>query len=189
MDPIDELEDFDWIGFLDQAEAAVGDEGRALAENIARNLAESVRQQRNTLEAAADQPVTREELLDATDLELKPGNERNTKASFETHMRGLFRRVADGLGRKMNSKDYMQIHPDGRPAVRLELDEYASTRQSNLGAHPHDQAMAVPVPPGWETELPFAERLAHLSPKAQAKWLSEYTKRRARGLGPPPFPD
>ena len=87
MDP----DDIDIDAFIEEAVAAAGDESRALAENVARNLTESVRQTRNALEAAVDARQTMPEIADATDLELAPKNEHDLEASFTTHLKAIQR--------------------------------------------------------------------------------------------------
>lgn len=187
-DPLKDLAGFDWEAFEKEAEAAAGDEGRALAENIARNLTESIRQTRNELEAGVDSELTSAELGDATDLDLAPRRERNLEASFETHMRGLFRRVGMAVGRKLNAQQFMGVYPDGRPAIPLSREAAHAQGFANLGPHPHSQAMAVPIPPGYEDASYFAGRLAHLPKRDQTAWLARYKQALESDEALPPFP-
>ena len=187
-DPLQDLADFDWEAFAQEAEAAAGDEGRALAENVARNLAESIRQQRNALEAAADAPKTGPELSDETDLAFAPGNERNIQASFENHLKGLFRRTGEALRQKIESQEFMGFMP-GQPAVRLSLAKYTEENLSNLGPHPHSEKAAAPIPPGYEAEAAALEKIGHLSPKAQARWIGQFQEAKAQGKPAPEIPE
>ncbi len=186
-DPLLDLANFDWAALAAEAESAAPDAGRALAENIMRNLAESVRQSRNALEAAADAPKTLAELYDETALPVTPRQDANIQASFETHLKELFRRTSAAVGRRIEAQEFMGFKP-GQPAVRLTLEQYAKQDLANLGPHPHSDLAAVPIPAGYEAELPFAERLAHLTPGDQAKWLGQYQAALAQKREIPPFP-
>lgn len=187
MDPLEDLASFDWIALADEAESALGDEGRALVENIGRNVTESIRQPRNALEAAADSRKTESEITDLTDLELAPQREQATRASFENHLKALFRRTGEALAQKMEAQEFMAFKP-GEPATRLSLQEMQERDLANLGPHPHSELFAAPVPPGYEDEARILVKISHLSPKAQAQWLGDFGEAQAQGLPEPPIP-
>lgn len=185
--PLLELEDFDWQALAEEAEAAAGDEGRALVENIARNVTESVRQPRNALEAAADAPKTEAEISDATDLELTEGHERNLRASFGTHMKALFRRTGEAMRQKIEAQTFMGFKP-GEPATTLNLKEYSARNLANLGPHPHSAEAAIPIPKGYEAEAEVLSRISHLSPKVQARYIGRFLEAQAQGRAAPEIP-
>ncbi|MBE7465471.1 MAG: hypothetical protein HS116_18495 [Planctomycetes bacterium] len=188
IDPIQELEALDFADFLKEAGDALGDEGRAWAENVARQLTESVRQTRNDLEAAVDQPRTQADMSDSSDVSPPPKVERDLEASFQKHLTSAFGRVTDGLARKMEAETFMGVYPDGRRPITLSLDQYTQRQGSNLGPHPHSKESAIPIPKGYEAAIPYAKELQHLTPKEQAKWLMDYTKAKAQSLPTPDFP-
>jgi hypothetical protein len=188
-DPLEDLAGFDWEAFAKEAEANAGDDGRQLAENVARNLTESIRQPRNALEAAVNSPKTEAEIYDQTDLTMAPQNQRNLQASFENHLRGLFRRNADALGRKMEAQSFFGFKPDGSAPVEFSLEEYATDDLGTLGEHPHSEVLAVPVPKGYEDAGPYAARLALLSPEKQKAWLEAYRKAIEADDEIPPIPE
>jgi hypothetical protein len=160
--------------FTEDDFAALGDEGRALAENIARNLTESVRQSRNALDAAVNARKTLSDVADATDLQLAPQNLRNLEASFSTHLKAMFRQAADNLGRSLKAQKFMVLTesaPLGGKTTDAELiglQQYADENHANLGPHPHSTKSAVPIPPGYEDVAPDAARLVNLTPAQRA---------------------
>ena len=171
----DFLENFPFDEFIEEAAAATDDdEGRALAENIARNLTESIRQQRNNMEAGVSSRQTMHELVKTTDLKLAPQNERNLKASFETHLVALQRRTAAVVARNLGSTKFVGIKYDSdkEPSV-FGVREHADKKQANLGEHPHDKTLAVPVPKGYEDIAEDAARLLKVSGKERAARLRE----------------
>ncbi|MCW8128909.1 MAG: hypothetical protein KIS92_00865 [Planctomycetota bacterium] len=182
------LKDFDWESFAKEAEAAAGDEGRALAENMARNLTESVRQPRNALEAAVDTRKTEAEISDATGLDVAPQTRRNLQASFETHLRALFRRTADALARELKAQTFFGFTPDGSSPVKMGFDEYHADDLPNLGPHPHSELLAVPVPAEYEPSADLAARLAILPLDVQKDWLARYRKAIETDDEIPPIP-
>lgn len=123
--------------------------GEALAENLGINLTQSIRQQRNELDAMLEGPNEEIDLLDATDLELSPQQQRNIEASFKAHTRTVLRQIAQEVGKDLESEIFADLDPNNPPVI-LKLNEYAAGNFPTLGEHPHDMSLAVPIPPSHE---------------------------------------
>lgn len=169
--PIPDIADM-FDDFIGDAEDLLGDEGRAYAENIARNLTEGVRQPRNALEAGITGRKSKPDLYDTSSMDLTPQQQRNLEASFKSHLKAIQRRVADKVGQQLKSQTFMGISPDKDPVV-LKLDEHAAGNQPNLGYHPHDKTLSIPVPPGYEDVAPMAARLSSQTIAARKKLLAQ----------------
>jgi len=171
-----------------EAETILGDEGRAIAENVGKNLTEATRQQRNALEAGVDAHKSKPDLIDATNMDLTPGQDRNLKASFGTHLQAMARRVADTMADEMKATKF--FHLDGSDARIIDAKEYADTGLANLGAHPHSRAIAVPIPPGYEHVAPDARRILALDPSERRQafldFLNDSPNAAPSGPGAPP---
>lgn len=150
----------------------IDEEGERLAENLGINVTQSVRQQRNELDAGLDSRYAEIDLIDASDIELTPQQERNIEASFKTHMKGVLRTIADQVGNDLAAKEFMGLNPDHEPVV-LKLHEHAEGNVP-LGPHPHSKTLSVPIPPGYEDvaeeagkRLTIRQRIAKLGQKAK----------------------
>ena len=200
---------FDPEEFVAIAVQAAGEESRALAENVARNQVESIRQQRNGIEAGLEARKTLPEISDLADLTPTPKQKRDVQASFENHLKAMFRRAADETGRKLRARTFMGVKlelpgdrgqatgdggsgprtPDSGLSARvLSLDEALAADLPNLGPHPHSTEVAIPIPPAFDGQALHAARLLRLTPRARAAWLLDANEARARGRATPPIP-
>lgn len=169
------LDNFDMDQFIAEAEALLGRDGSELAENVAENLLEPGRQTRNRLNAAIENRSKVADIVDGASTELTPKQERDLEASFKAHLKALQRGLADEVGQKLKSTEFMGVIPDKEPVI-LTMDEYAENRLANLGPHPHSEQLAIPIPKGYEKYSKAAAKIVNLPPDKRQSAFHEAMK-------------
>lgn len=148
-------------------------EADALVENVAMNLGLAVRPTRNELAAGVEASQFFEELVDETDVTLTPQEEARLQMSFEGHLRAMQRMLADQIGQAVEAGAYFGDKPKGDLVV-LKLEQHAAGNYPNLGSHPRDETLPIPIPNTFEREAPEAAEILKLHPKDQKRALDDY---------------
>jgi hypothetical protein len=146
------MPEWDEDRFLSAVDAVLGDEGRAVAENVARNMREPLRQTRNAVLSTAVPGRLIADAIASARPELGPQQERNLEASVKAHLRAAFRRAADSVARDLEARQYVRITPrlPGQEEITVEAmdqEQYDRDGSAGLGRHPHDTHIALPYPP------------------------------------------
>lgn len=147
-------------------------EADALVENVAMNLGLAVRPTRNELAAGVEAGQYFEDLVDETEVTLTPQEESRLQMSFEGHLRAMQRMLADQVGQAVDAGAYFGDRPKGDLLV-LKLDEHAAGNYPNLGPHPRDETMPIPIPKGFEDVAPRAAEILKLAPKDRKRSLKD----------------
>lgn len=158
-------------------------EADALVENVAMNLGLAVRPTRNELSAGVEAGQFYEDLVDETDITLTPQEEARLEMSFAGHLRAMQRMVADQVGQAVEVGAYFGDRPQGDLIV-LKLDEHAKGNYPNLGPHPRDETLPIPIPKSLEREAPRAADILKLRPqdrKAALNALLDQLTQEAQG--------
>jgi hypothetical protein len=163
-----------WNKIIEFERDTYGDECAALAENIARNATESVRQQRNLMRAGVQAQKPLADYIEEVKLDLAPQNERNTEFSFKVHLKAVARQSADELAAIMKAKTFMGVSPNSEPVV-LKLSEYHAGNYPTIGPAPVSDSLAIPIPPQY-TEAQVAEAQKRLT----TSWKERHAAQKAR---------
>jgi hypothetical protein len=92
--------------------------------------------------------------------------------SFEGHLRAMQRMVADQVGQAVDAGQFFGLKPQGDLLI-LKLDEHAKGNYPNLGLHPRDETLPVPIPPAMERDATRAATIIKMHPKDRKKALAD----------------
>ena len=151
--------------FIDEATEVEGEEGKALAENIAHWMTKAVRKTRNDLEMSLEGRKTIPEITAYVDKELPKGYEDNIENSFKPHLRAIQRQLADVAAIQLKAQSFMGVQPNMPPVV-LTFEEYTGQNMANLARNPKDKILSIPIPPEYDEEIvDEAQRFLSMTPK------------------------
>lgn len=168
--PLDPLGADAFESFAAQAEELLGKDGADLAENVGQNLGLSIRPTRNQLLADVHAGKTRTEIIQDVDLEPTAKQTENIRMSFENHIRAMSRALADKFAKNIDAIDFMGVKPiAGEMARLMDKVEYAQGNFANLGPHPNNVELAVPIPAEFKSVAGIASKIVPLKGAARQR--------------------